>query len=288
MSAPAVPTCVSCGQPLLSDGLTVLGKAYHREHLCCGLCGCALAVPALRKMYDVGAEAPCCAECYETRLPRCRGCGEALLPSQPRISAAGALWHADHFRCRACGEDVSAAYWERAGDVYCKRCLARELLREREAAAAEAAARARVSAVVCDACHTGVLAGQAYRRAADKAWHEDCFVCNDCMAPLPDKFHYHDGVLLCPEHYAQRTGRVCGGCGKAIGTGEYMRAVGKMWHKEHFKCACCGVALGDKFFEKDGKPQCDYCNNGDYLKNLEQMADRMLAESEDQLRRTSV
>ncbi|XP_060786915.1 leupaxin [Neoarius graeffei] len=54
----------------------------------------------------------------------------------------------------------------------------------------------------------------------------------------------------------------CAACEKSI-TGKMIKALGQVWHPEHFVCAACKEELGDKrFFERDGQPYCeaDYQN----------------------------
>jgi len=38
-------------------------------------------------------------------------------------------------------------------------------------------------------------------------------------------------------------------------------AFGKNYHLEHFRCAACDAPVGDdRYYEKDGKAYCRYCN----------------------------
>lgn len=53
----------------------------------------------------------------------------------------------------------------------------------------------------------------------------------------------------------------CAACGKAI-TGKYVRALGGVWHVEHFVCARCGRVFGtDGFIEEGGRPFCTRCHD---------------------------
>lgn len=53
---------------------------------------------------------------------------------------------------------------------------------------------------------------------------------------------------------------VCSGCRKPILGAEQINAMGRSYHKEHFRCSTCGVQIGSgNFFEKEGQPQCENC-----------------------------
>jgi len=63
------------------------------------------------------------------------------------------------------------------------------------------------------------------------------------------------------ERNANVLGIKCAGCNKAI-TGQYITALGKTWHSEHFVCTSCGKSFGDKaFFEHEDHPYCQACYN---------------------------
>ncbi len=52
---------------------------------------------------------------------------------------------------------------------------------------------------------------------------------------------------------------VCASCGQPIAK-EYVTALGKCWHPEHFVCAGCGRSLVNvPFYEGNGRPYCDNC-----------------------------
>ena len=56
-----------------------------------------------------------------------------------------------------------------------------------------------------------------YVSVLDGQWHPSCFVCSDCQRPFEGgNFFEHGGRPFCEEHYHQRRGSLCAGCGKAI------------------------------------------------------------------------
>ncbi|KAK3287567.1 hypothetical protein CYMTET_4932 [Cymbomonas tetramitiformis] len=86
-------------------------------------------------------------------------------------------------------------------------------------------------------------------------WHPRCFTCSTCKQAM-QQFVEKDGKCLCQNCYLQEHGDRCGcGCGRVI-SGQGVRAFGKIWYPEHFKCVHCKKALKGQFLEKDGKPYC--------------------------------
>jgi len=52
---------------------------------------------------------------------------------------------------------------------------------------------------------------------------------------------------------------VCAACGEPI-AGEYISALEKCWHPEHFVCTHCGRPFADNaFYENGGRPYCENC-----------------------------
>ncbi|MHA1370125.1 MAG: protein DA1 [Promethearchaeota archaeon] len=50
---------------------------------------------------------------------------------------------------------------------------------------------------------------------------------------------------------------ICAKCKKPIKNGQYIEAMGKKWHVNHFTCAHCGKPFKNNiFYVKDGKPYC--------------------------------
>lgn len=102
-----------------------------------------------------------------------------------------------------------------------------------------------------------------YVQAMDKVWHPECFICPVCKQVIRERnFVGYKGWPYHESCYQERFSPRCAGCDKVI-TGNYVKAMGKTWHAEHFCCTECGRPLqGGRFYEKDGKPYCekDYYN----------------------------
>jgi hypothetical protein len=72
-------------------------------------------------------------------------------------------------------------------------------------------------------------------------YHVACFACIDCgMALEPQTFKTRGAAVYCATHFAERFFPRCGGCNEPITTDVFSVALGKSWHKGHFKCFACG------------------------------------------------
>lgn len=101
--------------------------------------------------------------------------------------------------------------------------------------------------------------------ALNQHWHVQCFACDVCGNPFYDSPYFErKGKAYCRTHYLEKFGRsVCGGCLKPFKRGDSaMEAAEKLWHPECFQCTHCHrlFQAEETFFEKDGLPYCDDCN----------------------------
>ncbi|KAL2258689.1 hypothetical protein VTK26DRAFT_7929 [Humicola hyalothermophila] len=89
-------------------------------------------------------------------------------------------------------------------------------------------------------------------------YHKPCFVCTTCRAPFTSStFYVLDDRPYCELHYHELNGSLCGSCGRGI-EGQYLedeRAV--KHHVGCFRCARCGMALRNGYFEVAGKAYCE-------------------------------
>jgi len=94
------------------------------------------------------------------------------------------------------------------------------------------------------------------------AYHEDCFVCHQCLMPFPDGIYYeNDEGLFCEYDNSVLFGNRCGKCGQIILGKTFLTAMNMTWHPEHFTCEMCGNLLANmSFINRNGKPYCKPCN----------------------------
>jgi len=117
--------------------------------------------------------------------------------------------------------------------------------------------------IICMHCGKRIF-GKYVKVDKEKSYHRECFVCAKCEKPLQGKYWNVGGKVYCGDCAKSveggGAGEVCGGCGKEI-EGEYLRAIGKGWHYDCFKCTRCSKVMlaGKKIFVADGKPLCEEC-----------------------------
>ncbi|ELR25664.1 LIM domain containing protein [Acanthamoeba castellanii str. Neff] len=90
--------------------------------------------------------------------------------------------------------------------------------------------------------------------ALNNTYHPDHF------CPFPgDKFVEHEGKPYCEEHYWEVYAPRCHACQQPIREG-VIKALGRLYHPNHFTCQGCGVGLaGQQFKEGSGEPYCGDC-----------------------------
>jgi hypothetical protein len=111
----------------------------------------------------------------------------------------------------------------------------------------------------CSNCKTSIQS--EYIEALGSIWHLDCFRCAACEKVISGgDFIEKKGRPFHPDCYHELYSPRCSGCGKPI-INDYIKALGKLWHEEHFVCAKCGKPIGKKFFERNGRAYCE----DDYL-----------------------
>lgn len=69
-----------------------------------------------------------------------------------------------------------------------------------------------------------------------KYYHENHFCCCVCKLPIgQEQFKVHEEEAYCQEDYLKKFGKRCSGCSQFL-QGEYINALGQMWHKQCFHC----------------------------------------------------
>ena len=110
---------------------------------------------------------------------------------------------------------------------------------------------------ICAACKKPILANPLF--ALGKYWHQDHFCCKTCGTKL-EKYWEKDGIPYCKKHFHRLSLPICGSCLEPI-EGQFMKAMGKFFHPNHFACCACNYKFKgtDKFSSRDGNPYCKDC-----------------------------
>ncbi|KAI2809505.1 hypothetical protein BLOT_000654 [Blomia tropicalis] len=178
------------------------------------------------------------------RGPPCYGCKDPI-DDDDYINAMGRNYHPNCFTCTECVKPLNPYnFYEKNGKPYCEDDYH------------------KLFSPKCAGCKQPIKDNN-YIRAMGKDWHPGCFKCDKCKIPLdPENFYEKNGKPYCEDDFHKLFSPKCAGCIKPI-KGIPLRAMGKDWHPECFKCTECRIPLSpDNFYEKNGNP---YCEN-DYHK----------------------
>jgi len=109
---------------------------------------------------------------------------------------------------------------------------------------------------VCVHCSIPILI--QYCEALGKKYHTEHFFCSKCNKVIAaDKYFVTDQNIWCVDCFDRIKGGVCAGCNEII-AGNFIVALDKKWHPEHFGCTVCKQQFKTgKCMEKDGKPYCE-------------------------------
>ncbi|XP_029356109.1 leupaxin [Echeneis naucrates] len=230
--------CASCNKCIVGKMITALGEVWHPEHFVCTVCKTELST---RGFFERDGQPYCDKDYQHLFSPRCAYCRGPII--QNILTAMDQTWHPEHFFCAHCGDLFGQeGFQEKDGKPYCFKDFY------------------HLFAPKCSGCGESVR--ENYLTAANGTWHQECFVCADCLKPFTDGcFMELEGQPLCSLHFHSRRGTLCGSCSKPI-TGRCISALNRRFHPECFICAFCLRQLSQGIFkEEKGKPYCSTCFN---------------------------
>lgn len=67
----------------------------------------------------------------------------------------------------------------------------------------------------CPVCHNRIEGGASIVNVDGKKYHDKCWVCNVCRAPLTS-YHERDGKVWCQTHFNEKYNPKCVACHKPI------------------------------------------------------------------------
>lgn len=128
-------------------------------------------------------------------------------------------------------------------------------------------ASTRPRCVVCDdhvAMNERIVQTESLQGSRD-IYHLRCFRCCICDSSLEHMEHYidpHSDMLFCHVDYHETFSPKCAQCSSCI-EGDYVQAMGKTYHVDHFFCAQCGKPFqeGQQHHIIEGHAYCSPCHD---------------------------
>ncbi|XP_030339781.1 leupaxin isoform X1 [Strigops habroptila] len=240
----ATPTsvCATCHKPIAGKVLTALGRTWHPEHFTCTRCGQELGA---RPFFERGGRPYCEDDYHQAFAPRCAYCAGPI--REKVLTALDQTWHPEHFFCAHCGKVFGDdGFLVQGGRPYCRQDFL------------------AMFAPKCLGCERPVM--DSYLSALRGVWHPECFVCADCLSGFDSgSFFELEGRPYCEQHFHQRQGSICHGCGRPV-TGRCVTAAGRKYHPEHFICTYCQRPLHKGTVREHGsKMYCQACHDKLFL-----------------------
>lgn len=154
--------CAKCKRLIEGEYIILKGQFFHAEHFRCEECGCAFSGGNSHEFEG----ALYCTEHYEQMLRKnCAKCKKPILGRS--ITAAGRMWHPEHFCCHVCSEMLNGtSYYEKGGEPYCELHYS------------------QLFGVTCSYCEMPILKNG--KKFLDKQFHVEHFLCSVCENPLKD------------------------------------------------------------------------------------------------------
>ena len=206
--------CAACDQTILGEVIHALGKKFHPEHFFCSVCqneiGNESFIERNEKVY--------CEPCYTQYFtPSCPKCDKPV--TDFCTEAMGKKWHPECFICTNCSRSLGdEVFLEKNSKPYCENCYN------------------NLYAPICKRCKNHITTKFIF--ALDNYWHQDCFSCMSCVKSFPGgKFFEFENEPYCEDCYYVKKGNVCFACNKVLKNANYIEALNRKYHVEHFICA---------------------------------------------------
>jgi len=185
-----------------------------------------------------------CAECYHKKMPSCAKCHKEIVSRAVILNELHKAWHPEHFSCAECSVNLDGnEFYTQDGLPYCPKDYH------------------KLFSLSCAQCKK-IIQGEAVTTRQQLHYHPACFLCNSsgCNKKLGGIPYYeHNNRVYCESHYHSVASMRCP-CGKPI-QGQYVSALSKTWHPEHFVCTHCKKQLmGGVFAENESKVYCADCD----------------------------
>eukprot|EP00090_Calanus_glacialis_P039535 TRINITY_DN6882_c0_g1_i4.p1 TRINITY_DN6882_c0_g1~~TRINITY_DN6882_c0_g1_i4.p1 ORF type:complete len:478 (-),score=147.06 TRINITY_DN6882_c0_g1_i4:159-1592(-) len=269
--------CYGCSEEVQSGGCTANGRTFHKECFKCSNCK-----KMLEEKFFTAEDEPLCENCYKVDDKTCDICSKAI--AGDCLMSKGKHFHQDCMKCSVCGEVLSGTYFTAMDKLICEKDY-----RETEKSCSDCGCvisgpyyTLDNEKVVCETDYKKML-GNCERcrevvegkilKVSGGFYHPDCFTCVVCKESLVGvPFSLDDDKLAyCSEDYKKKHAVQCSACSQPIvpkrgeTSAARLRALGRDFHPECFKCEDCGLVLdsrisGSECYPVDNKPLCAACS----------------------------
>jgi len=275
------PKCKVCDQIVDGDGVKIgdNGDIYHTQCVRCSICNDVIG----GKIITVDDKF-ICVKCSKQDTQRM--CGICNLPViGDCMISSGKYFHKKCMKCSVCGEDLNGTYFTFRNKLIC----------EKDYQTVQKSC-SECGCVITDVYYTldngKVVCEKDYKKTLDRckicnkpvegklvklsgySYHPQCFNCKTCDINLVGEPFNADEEknIFCSECFKKRFAAICSVCKRPIlpkqgeASASRLRALGKDFHPECFKCEDCGLNLNSKLsgsecYPVNNQPFCiDCCN----------------------------
>lgn len=249
--------CSSCLKPLTDDGFFALGKLYHKTCFRCKYCTVKLS-----QIFFVREDQPCCAKCHKEAQEECWVCKKKI--SDDHIFCNKKFYHPRCMKCYVCGEQLRDRYITYKDQPVCEKdfkeighscsvcdqVITGEVYVLDEAYFCEKDFEAISSTGVCAVCAKDISPDDSLA-VGDVLFHHGCMTCQVCNKNMEGKSITLDNKnrVYCTEDYTRKFCSMCAVCKKSIVPKKgqtkvpRLKAMGKDFHLDCFKCEDCSLVL---------------------------------------------
>jgi hypothetical protein len=246
--------CGMCMKPVTVEGCTAFGKVYHKE--CFKCCVCKRRIDG--KFFQKNGK-PYCEKDYAKIVEECCVCKQPI--KGDCIESGTKAYHPGCLKCFVCQEILRGQYFFYEGEPICEQDYKRRAEKCSECGEpiigtcytfdgknfCEEHYMAKCDN--CPKCGEQVTGHMVRTNAA--AFHSKCFTCVACNKDLShDQFILDDQKnIYCTDDWAKKKAYRCTTCKRPIVPAEgqtnapRLRALGKDYHPDCFKCEDCGLLL---------------------------------------------
>lgn len=234
------PSCAKCKNFIIGRVIKTANYSWHPECLVCEQCGKNLDSEGVWHYGGRNLCITCNKNAKKESGKICSKCNMYIeLDKVLRYQQED--YHAYHFKCTACKEELTENARLLKEDLYCPRCYDK-------------------LCKICSACHYPIDEERCIV-ALGKFWHKDHFMCAKCEKPFYGSKHYEKKErAYCESCYKKTFADVCYKCNSGL-TGANLKVFAKYWCPECYTCSTCDRQLDQKskVIEMDMRPVCKKC-----------------------------